>query len=51
MNFKDAAKSIIKPHEEDHLTPLTTVWGENIDLSARCRNTQGPRCSGNLLYL
>ncbi len=31
MNFKDAAKSIIKPHEEDHLTPLTTIWGENID--------------------
>lgn len=31
MNFKDAVKSIIKPHEEDRLTPLTTVWGENIE--------------------
>ena len=30
MNFKDAVKSIIKPHEEDQLTPLTTVWGETI---------------------
>lgn len=31
MNLKDAAKSIIKPHKEDRLTPLTTVWGETLD--------------------
>lgn len=31
MNFKDALKSIIKPHEDDVLTPLTTVFGENLD--------------------
>lgn len=31
MNFSDAVKSIIKPHEEDQLTPLTTIWGENLD--------------------
>ncbi len=31
MNFRDAVKSIIKPHEEDVLTPLTTVFGENLD--------------------
>ncbi|MCM1133940.1 MAG: glycoside hydrolase family 2 [Clostridium sp.] len=31
MNFFDAAKSIIKPHENDKLAPLTTVWGEQIN--------------------
>jgi beta-galactosidase/beta-glucuronidase len=31
MNIRDALKSIIKPHEEDVLTPLTTVFGENLD--------------------
>lgn len=31
MNFKDALKSIIKPHEDDILTPLSTVFGENLD--------------------
>ena len=33
MNFKDAIKSIIKPHENDVLNPLTTIWGENLDAS------------------
>ncbi|MBO5485446.1 MAG: hypothetical protein J5988_00745, partial [Eubacterium sp.] len=31
MNFKDALKSIIKPHEDDVFTPLTTVFSENLD--------------------
>lgn len=31
MNFKDALKSIIKTHEDDILTPLTTVFGETLD--------------------
>ena len=31
MNISDAVKSIIKPHEEDQLTPLTTIWGEQLD--------------------
>lgn len=31
MNLSDAVKSIIKPHEDDVLTPLTTVFGENLD--------------------
>lgn len=31
MNFADAVKSIIKPHEEDILTPLTTTFGEKLD--------------------
>lgn len=31
MNFKDALKSIIKPHEDDIFTPLTTVFSENLD--------------------
>ena len=30
MNLKDAAKSIIRSHEEDRLLPLTTVWGEQL---------------------
>ncbi|MBQ8596736.1 MAG: glycoside hydrolase family 2 [Lachnospiraceae bacterium] len=34
MNFTDAIRSIIKPHEEDVLNPLTTVWGEQLDSSA-----------------
>ena len=33
MNLTDAIKSIIKPHEEDVLNPLTTIWGDNIDTS------------------
>lgn len=33
MNFSDAFKSIIKPHDKDRLTPLFTVWGENMDSS------------------
>lgn len=33
MNLTDAIKSIIKPHEDDVLNPLTTVWGENLDPS------------------
>lgn len=33
MNFSDAMQSIIKPHEDDILTPLATVWGENLDSS------------------
>lgn len=31
MNLSDAIKSIIRPHEDDKLTPLTTVWGEQLD--------------------
>ena len=31
MNLKNALKSIIRPHENDRLTPLTTVWGEALD--------------------
>ncbi len=31
MHLNDAIKSIIKPHEEDVITPLSTVWGENLD--------------------
>ncbi len=31
MNFSDALKSIIKPHEEDQLTPLSTPFGEKLD--------------------
>ena len=34
MNFSDAIKSVIRPHKEDKLTPLTTVWGEQIDPAA-----------------
>lgn len=34
MNFSDAIKSIIRPHKEDKLTPLTTVWGEQLDPDA-----------------
>ena len=33
MNLTDAIKSIIKPHEDDILNPLTTIWGENLDSS------------------
>lgn len=33
MNFSDALKSIIKPHDKDELTPLSTIWGENLDTS------------------
>lgn len=33
MNFSDALKSIIKPHEEDQLTPLSTIWGEHLNAS------------------
>lgn len=33
MNLKNAFKSIIKSHEEDVLSPLTTVWGEHLDPS------------------
>lgn len=31
MNLKDAFKSIIKPHEEDKLIPLSTPFGEKLD--------------------
>ena len=31
MDIKDAFKSIIKPHEDDPLTPLSTPWGEQLD--------------------
>ncbi|MGN1180584.1 MAG: glycoside hydrolase family 2 protein [Suilimivivens sp.] len=31
MNFTDAVKSIIKPHEEDVLTPLPTEFGESLN--------------------
>ena len=34
MNFSDALKSIIKPHDKDKLTPLYTTWGENLDKSS-----------------
>ena len=33
MNISDALQSIIKSHEDDVLTPLTTVWGENLDVT------------------
>lgn len=31
MNLSDAIKSIIRPHENDKLAPLTTIWGEQLD--------------------
>lgn len=31
MNFSYAVKSMIKPHEKDVLTPLSTVFSENLD--------------------
>lgn len=31
MNIKDAALSIIRPHPDDKLTPLTTIWGDSLD--------------------
>lgn len=31
MNFADAAKSIIRPHETDILAPLSTVFSESLD--------------------
>lgn len=31
MNLSDAVKSIIRPHQDDKLTPLTTIWGEQLD--------------------
>lgn len=31
MHLTDAFKSIIKPHDNDVLTPLSTVWGEQLD--------------------
>lgn len=33
MNLSDALKSIIKPHEEDKLTSLSTIWGEALNTS------------------
>lgn len=30
MNFSDALRSIIKPHEADKLLPLTTIFGESL---------------------
>ncbi|MBQ9927890.1 MAG: glycoside hydrolase family 2 [Lachnospiraceae bacterium] len=33
MNLLDAAKSVIRPHEDDKLTPLTTVFGERLDIN------------------
>ena len=41
MNISDALQSIIKSHEDDVLTPLTTVWGENLD--ATCILPEYPR--------
>ncbi len=34
MNLSDAVKSIIRPHKEDQLTPLTTIWGEQLDTAS-----------------
>lgn len=31
MNFSDAIKSIIKPHQDDQFTSLFTKWGKNLD--------------------
>ena len=31
MNIKDAVRSIIRPHQDDPITPLTTVWGDSLD--------------------
>lgn len=31
MNIPDAIQSIIRPHENDKLTPLSTVWGEQLN--------------------
>lgn len=31
MNLSDAIKSVIRPHKDDRLTPLTTIWGEQLD--------------------
>lgn len=31
MNFSDALRSIIKPHEKDELFPLTTAFGEKLN--------------------
>lgn len=41
MNFSDALKSIIKPHDKDTLLPLSTSFGEN--LSADRVLTEYPR--------
>lgn len=41
MNLTDAIKSIIRPHEEDVLNSLTTVWGEQ--LTASCVLSEYPR--------
>lgn len=30
MNVLEALKSIIKPHKKDSLTPLSTIWGEQL---------------------
>lgn len=34
MNLSDAIKSVIRPHKDDKLTPLTTIWGEQLDPAA-----------------
>lgn len=34
MNISDALKSVIKSHEEDRLTPLSTIWGEALNTSS-----------------
>lgn len=31
MNLSDAARSIIRSHEKDELTSLSTIWGEQLD--------------------
>ena len=31
MNIKDAVRSIIRPHQDDPITPLTTIWGDSLD--------------------
>lgn len=43
MNLSDAIKSIIRPHKDDKLTPLTTVWGERLDSSNLLREYPRPQ--------
>ena len=43
MNLSDAIKSIIRPHKDDKLTPLTTIWGEQLDSSNLLREYPRPQ--------
>lgn len=43
MNLSDAIKSIIRPHKDDKLTPLTTIWGEQLDSSDLLREYPRPQ--------